>query len=407
MLSFVSGCTATPSAHEGLEVTDSAGVRIVVVHDSLREEHFPAVRLLEGVDTIGVALGEDPYQFSYLRGAVLTREGILVADEFSREIRYFDGQGRFLASLGREGEGPGEFETLSWIRRGSNGILFAWDGRASRLTSIAIGDSALAYMWSRRLNVVPWKAQAMGVVGAGQLLLVGAGSDRPTPVPGRVNGGEMMVGVGSEETLPAMHRLATVPSQPAYLSNDMRIAQVPFTVLPDYAVGPESVWLGSGIDGEIREVDLDGRVRVILRLPSQGPVTDHDLARFIESDLEDHEEAERPRRRQLLNEIPMPRELPAFNRLRIDDDQRLWVGGYNSGSSPVTPWHVFDRDGCPVGRVVMPAGLQVLAIGQWRIVGGILDELGVRRVLIYRFAESFETEGPQGDCQGGGSEAPR
>lgn len=397
MLSLASACTQ-PATNQSLEITDSLGVRIVVAHDSLRTEHFPFLRLLARVDTIGVGFGEEPYQFSYIRGAVVTSEGVLVADQASREIRYFDGQGRFLTSLGGEGEGPGEFASLSWMQRGGEGIVFAWDGNKSSLTTIAIAGSSLSFMSRRRLNVVPWNAEPRGIVGAGRVLLVGPGPGAPSPVPGRVNGGEMVVGVASEEMLPEMHRLAVVPSRPAYLSNDMRMVPVPFTVLPAVAVGVESVWLGTGVNREIRKVDLDGRVRVILRLPSMGVVTDPDVARFIESDLEDYEHEERPRRRQLLNEIPLPDKLPAFNRLKLDDHQQLWVGGYNAGASPVTTWHVFDRDGCPVGRIVMPAGLRILTIGYGRIAGETRDELGVRRVLIYRLAKDFQMERPTGVC---------
>ena len=130
-----------------------------------------------------------------------------------------------------------------------------------------------------------------------------------------------------------------------------------------------------------------------------GLVTDQDVTRFIESDLQDYEQDERPRRRQLLNEIPVPKELPAFNRVMLDGRQQLWVGGFNSGASPMTPWHVFDRDGCPVGHVAMPVGLQVLAIGHGAIVGGIRDDLGVRRVVIYRLASSdLHAERPKGVC---------
>ena len=245
ILSIVNGCTAAP-AHEGLEVRDSAGVRVVVAHDSLGEEHFPELRLLARVDTIGVSLGEDPYQFTYVVGAAFTRGGILVADRLTREIRYFDGRGRHLASLGRRGEGPGEFQSLSWIQRGPDGTLVAWDGTASRLTSIAVGDSALSLLSSRRLNVVPWQAQAMGAVGVGRLLLVGAGSRvRPPPVPGRIGGGgDMEVGVASEDMLPEMEKLGTVRGRPAYVSEDSQSVPVPFTVLPDYAPGLESVWFG-------------------------------------------------------------------------------------------------------------------------------------------------------------------
>ena len=393
---LVSGCT--PPGHEGVVVSDSAGVRIVVAYDALRDEHFPGVRLLENVDTIGVDLGEDAYQFSYIRGAVFTGDRILVADQLSREIRLFDGQGRFLAALGAKGGGPGEFEAISWIQRGVGGNLFAWDGQASRLTSIAIGgDSALTFLSSHRLRIVPWQAQAMGVLADGRIMLVGSGSDNPPPVLGRVNGGEMVVAVASEEMLPEMHRLATVPSQPVYFSNDSRIVQVPFTVLPDYAIGLASVWIGSGANGEIRKFDLHGRLRVVLQLPPQGPVTDQDVKQFVVSDLAAYPEKERPMRRRLLSEIPMPDELPAFDRFMLDDRQRLWVGGYSSGSSAFVPWHVFDPDGCPVGRVLLPAGVQVLAVRHRRIAGEVRDDLGVRRVVIFRFLLS-DKESPGVDC---------
>lgn len=387
MVGFLAGCTAEIPTYEHLKITDSAGVRIVVADGVLDERGFPAIQLPDKVDTIGAGLEEDVYQFTHIRGVVLTGNGVLVADQLSREIRYFDRQGSFLASLGGEGEGPGEFEELTWMRRREDGILVAWDGKASRLTSIIIGDSTLSFLSSHPLNVIPWKAQAMGVVGVDRLLLVGPGPDSPAPVLGRVNSGELVVGVASEEILPEMHRLATVPSRPAYFSKDSRIVQVPFTVLPDYVVGSEFVWLGNGWNGEIRKVHLDGTVRTILRFPPRGPVTDDDVAKFMESDIESHPARERSQRRRLLNQVPMPKNLPAFDRLILDDGERLWVGGYSSGSSSFAPWHIFDSDGCPIARVVIPARFRVLAIGHGRIAVSARDRLGVERVLLYALAE--------------------
>ena len=400
MAGLVTACTAETSAYNGLEIADSVGIRIVVADGSLHEEDFPAVRL-DKVDTIGVGLDQDPYQFTYIRGAVLTRNGILVADQLSREIRYFDWQGLFLASLGGEGEGPGEFKDLTWIQRREDGTLSAWDGTASRLTSIVIGDSTLSVLSTRSLNVVPWEAQPMGVVGVDRLLLVGAGSDRPPLVPGRVNGGEMVVGVASADMLPGMQRLATVPGRPAYFSNDSRIVQVPFTVLPEYVTGTDVVWIGDGGNGVIRKVDTyGGQAKVILRLPSQGLVTEHEIAEFIESDLARHPAEERLQRRRLLNQIPMPKELPAFDRLRLDDGHRLWVGGYSSGSSSFTPWHAFDSGGCPVARVDIPARFRVLAIGYGRMAVRARDRLGVERVLLYQLGP------PIPGAEGSGSWTP-
>ncbi len=390
-----------PPTDEGIFVTDSSGVR-VIAYGALHEDHFPRVRLLEGVDTIGVDFGEEAYHFSHIRGAVVTDESIVVADQLSREIRMFDGEGRFVTGLGAEGEGPGEFEAISWIQGGLDGNLFVWDGQGYRLTSIAVGgDSALTVLSSRRLSIVPWEAQPMGVLTDGRIMLVGSGPDRASPSLGKVNGGEMLVGLANAEMLPKMDRLGTVPSQPVYFSNDSRIVRVPFTVLPDYyAIGLDDVWIGSGTRREIRKFDLDGRLRVVLRLPPQGAVTDRDIEEFIRMDLAAYPENERPLRRNLLSEIPMPNELPAFDRIILDGRGRLWVGAFNSASSAAVPWHGFDQHGCPVGRVVPPAGVHMLAVGRNRIAGEVRDDLGVPRLVVFRFLEPSPADSARVDCSG-------
>ncbi|MYE69767.1 MAG: hypothetical protein F4237_06950, partial [Gemmatimonadetes bacterium] len=102
--------SGTPSP-TGLEVTDSAGVRVVtnppgdLVYAELAEEPLLSIGQLTGPD-----------ELLFGRIATARRDGagnVIVADRQAHQIRVFDAGGRHLQTLGREGEGPGEFETLS------------------------------------------------------------------------------------------------------------------------------------------------------------------------------------------------------------------------------------------------------------------------------------------------------
>ena len=99
--------TAPPS---GTIISDSAGMRIVqtptgdIVYAALAEE--PSL-------SIGVLSGPEELLFGTIASARRDAAGnLVVADRQALEIRIFDVEGRHLQSLGREGEGPGEFQSL-------------------------------------------------------------------------------------------------------------------------------------------------------------------------------------------------------------------------------------------------------------------------------------------------------
>jgi hypothetical protein len=85
--------------------------------------------------SIGVVEGEDGYQFSEI-GAVRTLSDgrIVVANEQPIALRYFSSDRSFLFSVGREGDGAGEFRFLRdvWVLRGDS--LLVSDMRNRRLT---------------------------------------------------------------------------------------------------------------------------------------------------------------------------------------------------------------------------------------------------------------------------------
>lgn len=98
---------------------DSAGVRIVT-SDPANSDAVCAIST-EPTAMIGEDEGDESQWFSSIRGAGLLSDGSIVAvDHNSAEVRIYDEAGKHLRSMGRHGEGPGEFSDpfLLWITAG-------------------------------------------------------------------------------------------------------------------------------------------------------------------------------------------------------------------------------------------------------------------------------------------------
>src|SRR5262245_59126486 len=73
------------------------------------------LRLGAPIAAIGETDGAPEYLFSRLGGVQLRDDRIVVADNGSAQLRFYDGRGRFLKSIGRRGGGPGEFGWLELV----------------------------------------------------------------------------------------------------------------------------------------------------------------------------------------------------------------------------------------------------------------------------------------------------
>ena len=77
---------------------------------------------------IGNDTDENTMFFQWLSVAVDMKENIYVMDRGNFRIQVFDKTGKFLHSLGREGEGPGEFQRPTFLSWDQSGNLCAKDG---------------------------------------------------------------------------------------------------------------------------------------------------------------------------------------------------------------------------------------------------------------------------------------
>lgn len=85
--------------------------------------------------TIGEAEGDENYMFGSQVSFITDEEGnFYVADSDNKRIQKYDAHGKYLLSIGREGQGPGEFQSLSAPRFDKNHNLYVNDGLIQRIT---------------------------------------------------------------------------------------------------------------------------------------------------------------------------------------------------------------------------------------------------------------------------------
>ena len=90
----------------------------------------------------GWLAGAPDSEFSYVVGVVHGPDGsIAVADQTLGTITVLAGDGRVVATLGREGDGPGEFRRLAGIVPDGEGRLVAFDGEHQRLSEWTLDGS--------------------------------------------------------------------------------------------------------------------------------------------------------------------------------------------------------------------------------------------------------------------------
>ncbi len=113
----VGACTSADRPSTEAVTRDSAG--IAIVENVAVSRGTAAWRFVEPpVVELGVLEGQPAHQFSQVVGATRLSDGrIAVADGGSKELRFFDTNGRHLVSVGGPGEGPGEFRFLYSLDR--------------------------------------------------------------------------------------------------------------------------------------------------------------------------------------------------------------------------------------------------------------------------------------------------
>ena len=154
------------------------------------------------------------------------------------------------------------------------------------------------------------------------------------------------------------------------------------------AVTRGSWFYTDGIGYEIQRFDRHGQLTASIRVEATPPGSGSRVAEFKRRRMEDAPSGSEALWRTWLDrEIPFPPQLPAFDRLLVDQSGRVWVRQTPRMVSEDTYWLVFDPAGRLVAEVPLPPRFDPLHISADAIVGRWRDDLDVHFVRIYEFSD--------------------
>lgn len=106
------GCDTRDDLSSGAAIVrDSAGIEIV----ETTSQRYPSEWRLETKSdwAVGEIEGDPAYLLSRVAGAMQLPDGrVVVADGGTNEVRFYGSRGEHLQTVGRSGEGPGEYQYL-------------------------------------------------------------------------------------------------------------------------------------------------------------------------------------------------------------------------------------------------------------------------------------------------------
>ncbi len=372
LLAGLAGCDSAINDPPLVSVVDSSGIRVVTSH---------AAHGLDGwvigppaVDLATTGSGE-AHEFFRVDDMLVTSSGaILVANSASNQLRLFDGSGNLVESVGREGQGPGEYQgflSLHEIRGDS--ILVR-----SRPDRVTVLDADLQFGRTYRMEGFLLSVESLGPDALGALhgfaeamSFEGTKSEvfrRETPLIRWTLDGV------AQDTL---FETAGFEDLIVVVEGGILSASFPFQKTAVVSANGKAIATGRGESFEFEIYSMDGELRAIYRVPSYD-LTISDAARTIEFDSLF---GPNPSRfgQATSDQAPHRAQRPAFTDLVLDDLGYLWVGEHQGAARRNAPrrWDLFDPEGHWLGALETPARFKVRQITENHIVGVWRDDFDI------------------------------
>ena len=334
---------------------------------------------------VGVLEGDPMEEFDRVTTPFLMPNGTLaVPTRGARTIRLFSPDGAFVESYGGPGEGPGEFGSLgsAWAR---GDTIEAYDGRLRRITRFIPGGE-VEVVTIRGTPVPP--DRMLGPLGDGWALTgiarITYGERDPMSVLYVSRDGAYVARLADAEGM-ARFRVPGI-SGPH-----------PLTPIGLFDVHAGEVYAAETLTPAIRVYDGSGTYLREIALAIDAPAPASSVFRqVIDSAVARADEDERTATRRRLSAFPEPDRLSSFWDFIVDEAGYVWVrpyeplvhalalGGRPGGpSGPGGNWLVISPEGAEVGRLEVPAGLELVQITSDAVVGLHRDDLGIESVRVH------------------------
>lgn len=388
------------SAVQSVTVRDSAGIAIV---ESAGPALAPSGWTLSSEPTlrIGAVEGEGAEQFTVVRGVTQLADGrIVVLDQETSEIRYFDASGEHLRTVGGEGGGPGEFNRAGRLVRLSDDSVLVED--RPRIRYVVYGpDGELASEatvdMERIVELTRYECSSFGTFpdrsligcvdwpGGAEPIQVGNFSHIGT---GRVRALDRLIwirpGLSRADTLGSYGGIETYGyevrggaavgymTHPFYSRTEITTSTSPprlfVAVNPEYSI---EVWAPGGV------------LERIIRRPGARRVAGAALREAAWDVLARRAEDDPQRFNQLRAEIPVPDSLPAVTSLVAAPGGELWAGRSLAIEEGPRVFDVFDPEGRFLTTVELPERFVLHEVGADYVLGAWTDATDVPFVELY------------------------
>jgi hypothetical protein len=312
------------------------------------------------------------------------RGSVVLFDSEKRQFAVVDSTGKHLRTVGRLGKGPGEFDHVAGyvFTDGDSLIVMESGGRVTVLRP----DGTVARIYSLSLRSGISTATLLAVLGDDRLVVAIDGPSIPPRAgePGlNLRSAHLLLvrpGSSSEDTL-----LTTYSSEMFVRNSKGRNGEVFYMGTP-YLFGrkllrvgdPSTLYIGDGATFEIRQLSADGRTRRLIRLASPpreftARMNEHLDETLNELDLRDR------------SVFPHPKVVPAFEKLLLDPDRRLWVQEFLAPGDAQITWRIFGAAGELIGTLVVPPNLDIRGAGRGTVTALRKDRDGMEELVIYRY----------------------
>ena len=347
----VTGCEPDAAESVGPTVLDSAGVRFV--------EHPPsagALFELGATALVEVGLGEttDLTLFEVAGGVLTSTDGFIIADAGNFRLVRWSVSGELLSVVGRQGDGPGEFQSISWMHPTATEVAL-YDGRARRISWF---DPTRGFLRSVQFDVerpdppsddaIVASGTALGVVGTSRIVGYAmahadpVGEAGPLPLYGDIavfdSAGTAFQPVG-RFMLMEWYEDPSIEGFP--LANRMEAPRVHWSGRGDLLAIADAV--GHRVD----VLQAGSRTTVILESRSRHPFSPDSI----------------PSQYHLAADS-----LQAYRDVRVDSQRRIWVKPAVPEGEETTRWRVFSEDGFRIGDLPLPTDATVLDAGETLIL---------------------------------------
>ena len=363
---------------------DSAGVRTVTI-DPFASDAVCSVSE-EPTFYVGDSEDTDEQWFTRVLGVARLSDGtVAVADDYSMEVRIFDPSGAHVRSMGREGEGPGEFKRLWQMWRLPGDTLWVGDYRPWRYQVYASSGE-----WIRTVTIdpiYPNPSRGGGVLANG--VSINARDERARKRDFRTPNKQHV-----EAHAPDGRFMGVVASVRGRTFGQVDDGTLNYYLSPWYDSSPSvdaearTIVIANGRDPEVRVLDDEMRLRLIIRWDDPG-------AEVTSAHIQAAREAER--RRALENgEIsqfedanlsprrPAADVLPAVSSVKAGVDGSVWVYRYRKPGETGPRLMGFDPEGDFVCHLVSgKSGFSIREFGADYVLGVHTNELGVQHVAMY------------------------